>query len=297
MFKTVQDSVWVYDIEWVPDVGAGRVLYDLDASGMTDEEIMSVMWQNGGATDENPTPYLKTVMCRIVSIAVVRRRVTSQGVSIDLLSLPRGDAAQASEAEMIESFLTALGARCPQLVGYNSSDSDLKILIQRAVVNGLAAKEFCKRPDKPWEGIDYFARGSEWNIDLMRILGGWGKSTPSLHEIASLSGIPGKLGVDGGDVASMWLRGEHRRIVDYNECDAITTYLLWLRVAHFAGKITTPQYTKEQQLVRALLEDESSENGKVHLREYLTEWERLTALVARRAGPRAAGKSNGIATR
>lgn len=294
MFKTIQDNVWAYDVEWVPDATAGRVLYGIEDEGVPEEEIMSVMWQNGGATEENPKPFLKTVMCRIVSIALVRRRVTSSGVAVDLLSLPRHDVdiEQASEPEMLRTFLRALGERCPQLVGYNSSDSDLKILIQRAVVHGLSAEKFCTRPDKPWEGVDYFARGSEWNIDLMRILGGWGKSTPSLHEIASLSGIPGKLGVDGGDVAGMWLNGEKRRIVDYNECDAVTTYLLWLRVAHFAGKFSAQDYRREQDQVRDMLERESAGNGKDHLREYLEEWDRLKTLAD------VAGKidSNGILT-
>ena len=249
---------------------------------LSEEEIMTVMWRHGGATDENPKPFLKTVMCRIASIAVVRRRVSASGVSLDLLSLPRNPQADAcGEGVMLKQFLDAVGRRCPQLVGYNSSGADLKILIQRAVINGIAAESFCRRPDKPWEGVDYFARDSEWNIDLMRILGGWGKSTPSLHEMATLSGIPGKLGLDGGDVSRLWLSGDRQRIVDYNECDAITTYLLWLRVAHFAGKFTVDDYEVEQDRVRDLLEHESGKPGKSHLAEYLAEWDRLLRLRRR----------------
>lgn len=296
MFKQVQDEVWAYDIEWVPDVDAGRVLYDLDDESLTDEEIMSVMWQQGGASEDNPTPFLKTVMCRIVSIAVVRRKSTSNGVSVDLMSLPKPDEefSRATEREMLRRFLDALGSRCPQLVGFNSSDSDLKILIQRAVVHGISAEQFCARPDKPWEGVDYFARGSDWNIDLMRILGGWGKATPSLHEIAMLSGIPGKFGISGSDVASMWLRGEGRRIVDYNECDAITTYLVWLRLAHFGGKFNDSQYEAEQELVRSMLTRLSQDDERSHLREYLAEWERLTALVEGRSQHVVAGVSGAV---
>ncbi len=279
MFKTVKDNVWAYDVEWVPDVKAGQMLYDVDDE-LTDEEVMTVMWKNGGATPDVPKPFLKTVMCRIVSVAVVRRKASASGVTLDLLSLPRdpGDPAQVAEGHILARYLEALGDRCPQLVGYNSNDADLKILIQRAIVNGIAAERFCRRPDKPWEGVDYFARESEWNIDLMRILGGWGKSTPSLHEMATLSGIPGKLGLDGGDVARLWLDGERKRIVDYNECDAVTTYLLWLRVAHFAGKFTSDQYRVEQAQVREMLEKESAREGKSHLAEYVAEWDRLTTL-------------------
>lgn len=279
MFKTVKENVWAYDVEWVPDVKAGQMLYGAPDE-LSDDEIMGVMWQNGGATDDDPKPFLKTVMCRIASIAVVRRKASQTGVSLDLISLPRdpGTAAEADEGKMLKQFLDGIGQRCPQLVGYNSSDADLKIMIQRAVINGISAASFCKRADKPWEGADYFVRDSEWNIDLMRILGGWGRSTPSLHEMATLSGIPGKLGLDGGDVSRLWLQGDRKRIVDYNECDAVTTYLLWLRVAHFAGKFTDEEYGLEQSRVRELLDHESGKPEKRHLAEYLVEWDRLSTM-------------------
>lgn len=284
MFKTVNENIWAYDVEWVPDARAGQMLYDTHPD-LSEEEVMSVMWRHGGATDDNPKPFLKTVMCRIASIAVVRRRVSATGVALDLLSLPRYPQVngECGEGMMLKQFLDAVGRRCPQLVGYNSSGADLKILIQRAVINGIAAESFCRRPDKPWEGVDYFARDSEWNIDLMRILGGWGKSTPSLHEMATLSGIPGKLGLDGGDVSRLWLEGDRQRIVDYNECDAITTYLLWLRVAHFAGKFNHDEYEVEQIRVRDLLEHEGGKPGKTHLAEYLAEWDRLLSLCGSRS--------------
>lgn len=288
MFKSVQDIVWAYDIEWVPDPVAGRVLLRDLAPDVPDEEVVRHMWSSAGASDENPRPYLKTVMCRIVSIVAVQRRVFEDGrVSLDLLSLPRdvNDPAQVSEAAMIGTFLDAAGRLCPQLVGFNSSGADIKILLQRAVVHGLQAAQFCSRPDKPWEGVDYFARESEYNIDLMRVLGGWGKATPSLHEMATLSGIPGKMDVGGGDVADLWLQGAHQQIVDYNECDAISTYLLWLRVAHLAGKFSAANYQHEQDRVRALLESETARGGKQHLRDYLAYWNQLDAWMSSNLDP------------
>ncbi len=277
MFKTVQPIVWAYDVEWVPDPVAGRILLG-HSHDVPDEVVVRDMWVQGGATDDDPMPYLKTVMCRIVSIVALQRRRHDDGrISLDLLTLPRNvsDPLQTDEATMIGTFLDAAGRLCPQLIGFNSADADLKILIQRAVVHGIQAQQFCARPDKPWEGVDYFARDSEYNIDLMRILGGWGKSTPKLHEMASLSGIPGKMDVDGNAVAVLWMQSEHQRIIDYNECDAITTYLLWLRVAHLAGKFSTAQYEQEQERVRELLINEGK-RGKTHLSRYLEEWNRLS---------------------
>lgn len=281
MFKTVKNRVWAFDAEWIPDPLAGRMLYKLPAE-TSDREVMEVMWKKGGATEEDPTPYLKTVLCRIVSIAAVERYQTGSDVKLHLLSLPRDsqDPAQTDEWNVVGTFLGKVGEYKPQLVGYNSAGADLKAMIQRSVVLGLSMPAFCKRPNKPWEGDDYFdSRNSEASVDLKDVIGGWGKGTPSLNEIATLSGIPGKLDVDGEQVAGLWLDGHLDKIIAYNEFDALTTYLVWLRIAHFGGHFTTPQYEHEQDLVLDMIHAEIKENGKDHLQDYLNEWDRLSNLL------------------
>jgi len=277
MFKTVKNRVWAFDAEWIPDPLAGQMLYKLPAE-TPDKEVMEVMWKEGGATEEDPTPYLKTVLCRIVSIAAVERYRTGSEVKLHLLSLPRDsqDPAQIDERSVVGTFLSKVGEYKPQLVGFNSAGADLKAMIQRSVVLGLSMPDFCKRPNKPWEGDDYFdSRNSEASVDLKDVIGGWGKGTPSLNEIATLSGIPGKMDVDGEQVAGLWLDDDLNKIIAYNEFDALTTYLLWLRIAHFGGHFSTLQYEREQDLVRALIRTEIRENGKDHLQSYLDEWDRL----------------------
>jgi len=285
MIKDVKDRVWAFDCEWIPDPLSGRLLYEVPSSVTSPREIMEVMWERGGATEDDPTPFLKTVLCRIVSIAVVERRVRSDGrVVLNLLSLPRHpeDSEQARERNLIETFLSALGDHKPQLVGFNSVDADMRILVQRGVVAGVTAPRFCSRPDKPWEGIDYFARYGDWHVDLRQILGGFGRSVPSLNEIATASGIPGKIEVEGNQVAKLWLDGRLKEIVDYNEFDAITTYLVWLRLAHFAGHFSGEQYAEEQQRVRDLILTESKTPERAHLSRYLAEWQRLETLCQSR---------------
>jgi predicted PolB exonuclease-like 3'-5' exonuclease len=278
VIKHVHSRVWAFDVEWIPDPLAGRLLYDIPESVSDPEAIMQAMWREGGASEDDPSPFLKTVLCRVVSVAVLERSVDSGQVELRLKSLPRNPESpeEASEASVIGTFLDALGARQPQLVGFNSISSDLRILVQRGLILGLGAGGFCKRPNKPWEGVDYFARGSDFNVDLKDILGGWGqKVVPSLHEIAVQSGIPGKMDIDGNQVARLWLEGELEKIVQYNEFDALTTYLVWLRLAHFAGHFTEAGYAEEQQRVRDLLESESKRPDGTHLRRYLEEWDRL----------------------
>jgi len=276
MFKRMADCIWAFDAEWVPDPDAGRLLYDLPDT-LSDAEVMAGMWKQAGASEAKPQPFLKLALCRVVSIAAVMRRVRGERVQLELLSLPKAGAVDTSEAEILSTFLQAIGTHTPQLVGYNSHSADLKIMIQRGIIHGLHMPAFCRRPDKPWEGVDYFARYSEDHLDLQALVSSFGKGTPSLHELAVLSGIPGKLDVAGDNVAQMWLDGDIRKIVAYNETDALTTYLLSLRVTHFAGLVTTEQYAKEQALVRQLITDKAAQPGNAHLEAYLEAWDRLQA--------------------
>ena len=275
MFRRIHDQVWAFDVEWVPDPASGRLLYDLPDAA-SDEQVMGLMWKRGGATQDDPMPFIKTVLCRVVSISAVLRTVTDGQPRLHLLSLPRdpADPAQVSEAHILKTFLDAIGKNKPQLVGFNSISADLKILVQRGIAHGIRTPEFCQRPDRPWEGPDYFSKG-DWNVDLLEIVGGWGKSTPSLDEMVTVCRIPGKFAHRGQNVANLWLRGELDSIIAYNEFDALTTYLLWLRVVHFGGFFSTEEYEQEQATLRSMVEDESGKLGRARLKEYLSEWDRM----------------------
>ena len=270
MYKFIADNVVVFDVEWVPDPASGRRIYRLPDTA-SDDEALEVMWREGGATPEEPRPYLKTVMCRIVSIAaVVRKRVRSD-VKLELISLPGLHDGEQPEGKIIAKFLEAVGKLEAQLVGFNSLNADLPILFQRALANRVTAPTFCHRPEKPWEGADYFSRASDFNIDLKNELGGFGKAAPSLNELAASLGIPGKMGINGADVVELWRAGEFRSIVEYNQFDALSTYLVWLRSAYFSGRLTEDAFVREEQVLEALLLREV-EGGAEHLGRYLDTW-------------------------
>jgi len=272
MIRFVHEEVWAFDAEWVPDVRAGRLLLGL-SNELQEEEVFSRMWEAAGADETNPRPYLKTAHCKVVSISAVVRTKKSGETDLSLRSLPKlsDGEAEESEPEIIASFLETVGKRRPQLVGFNSVNADLKIMLQRAVFTGAQLPEFSKRPNKPWEGADYFSKASDFNVDLMDVLGGWGSQSVSLNDAAVLSGIPGKMDVSGAQVADLYLAGELERIIAYNELDALTTYLLWLRVAHSAGHFSEAEYVFEQELVQRLLEAESA--SKPWLLEFNEKWQ------------------------
>ena len=68
------------------------------------------------------------------------------------VSLPvdPSDPSKSTEKVILSSFMNAVGRLEPQLVGYNSAQADIPIIIQRAIVNGLPGLGFSERPSKPW---------------------------------------------------------------------------------------------------------------------------------------------------
>ena len=270
MIKSIADEVWAFDCEWIPDLQAGRILYK-QPDEVSSQEVLETMWEHGGKTPENPQPFLKLIQCRVVSIATVIRRVLRNGdVQLFLFALPQNinDEMQ-DEATILRRFLLeGLAIKNPQLVGFNSRNSDLRILLQRAIIHGIDIKALAERLQaKPWESQD---------VDLMELVSGFGKNTSvSLNELAQLSGIPGKLDTTGDDVCGLWYASKRQEIINYNCFDALTTYLVWLRMAFVSGKFTKEEYRLEQLRVRKLIEEHAQKPGETYLLTYLDAWRDL----------------------
>lgn len=274
----IPELVLFFDLEWVPDAAGAIRLFDLPAE-TAEIDAMQRLWEHSKQynAETNPRPFLKHMFSRVVSIAFLSRRVVwidgVETVEFRLNSFPElptnGDCA---EGEIIERFLTALGKYRPQLVGFNSLESDVQVLIQRAMINELTAPEFCQRPNKPWEGDDYFdAKNSEGHIDILKRFVG-GAMQPKLDEFARLCGYPGKIDVKGDQVTDLWLNRDLTRIVEYNQTDALNTYLLWLRLVHFCGKLESEKYFAEMESFREFLETEVQKPEKAFVGDFLAKW-------------------------
>lgn len=273
----IHEPTWFFDLEWVPDAAGAMRLYDLP-SETTELEAMDKLWQEtSGYSETNQRPFVKYLFSRVVSIAFLSRRVvykdSERHVEFGLNSLPKLplDGAASNEGEIIGQFLYWVGVRNPQLVGFNSMESDLQVLIQRGLVNEVRAESFSDRPNKPWEGRDYFDKYSEAHLDLIKLLSP-GAMKPTLNGLARLCGFPGKIDVDGKQVVDLWLAGKLNEIVEYNQIDTLNTYLIWLRVVNFAGKLTEEQYITEQDDFRAFLEAEAAKPESGHLQRFLAKW-------------------------
>lgn len=278
MIRTVKELVLAFDCEWVPDPIAGRLLFD-DLTEASDADVRQRLWAANGATPDNPTPFIRMVESRVVSIAMITRRKNgSSPAQLKLSWLPKlpNDPTSRSERSIISSFLGAIGKTKPQLVGYNSKGADLRILLQRALTLGVPCGSFLARGNKSWEGEDYFACDNDCHLDLMDLL--CGTRPVPLNEFARISGIPGKMETSGLDVWRLWDEGKFDQIVQYNCFDAITTYLVWLRLAWIAGKFDSREYGEEQELLRQLLMELCDKPETAFLETYITEWDRLQAI-------------------
>jgi predicted PolB exonuclease-like 3'-5' exonuclease len=96
---------------------------------------------------------------------------------------------------------------------------------------------------------------------------------PRLDELAKLCGYPGKIDVKGDQVVDLWLDRNITRIVEYNQLDTINTYLVWLRMVHFAGRIAEDVYAAEHEIFREFLEAETLKPEKAFLNQFLEKWE------------------------
>lgn len=275
----LHERTWFFDLEWVPDTAGAKRLYDLP-DDTTELEAMKKLWkETPGRTDENPRPFVKYLFSRVVSISFLSRNIVykdgEKSTDFKLHSLPKLPVAavEIGEAELISQFLYYAGERCPQLVGFNSIGSDLQVLIQRAIVNEVSAPGFCSRPDKPWEGRDYFARyENEWHVDIIKRFSN-GAMMPRLNEVARMCGFPGKIDVDGSQVVDLWLAGDLAKIIEYNQIDTLNTYLVWLRFVHFAGKLPEEEYVAEQDEFRSFLETEAAKPNTEHIQKFLDKWD------------------------
>src|SRR3982751_713352 len=274
----LHDVTLFFDLEWVPDADAAWRLYDLPATATEAEAIERLWRETPGFSEECKRPFVKYLFSRVVAIAFLSRKVVWRDgvrqVEFGLHSLPRlplADA-RADEGHIIERFLYMVGDREPRLVGFSSAESDLQVLIQRGLIHEVSAPRFCERPGKPWEGRDYFYKYSEEHLDLLKLFSN-GKSAPKLNELARLCGFPGKFDIDGRQVVDLWLAGDLQKIIEYNQTDALNTYLVWLRVVRFCGKMKEEEYADEQFAFRDYLECESAKPHMHHVGEFLERWD------------------------
>ena len=254
-------NVFVFDIETIPDVRAGRRLFGID--GLSDKEVAEAMFHRqrlAGGSD-----FLRHSLHQIVAIAAVFRHADK----LQVWSL--GDESS-SEKELIQRFFDGIERFSPTLVSWNGGGFDLPVLHYRALLHGVRAPRYWDNgaDDSSFRWNNYLNRFHERHTDLMDVLAGHqARASASLQDIATLLGFPGKLGMEGGKVWHAFLAGEIGGIRAYCETDVLNTYLVYLRFQLLRGWLDESSYAGECELVR----DTLSAHGAAHFLEFLAAWD------------------------
>jgi 3'-5' exonuclease len=256
-------NVLAFDIETVPDVESGRRLYALE--GLSDADIAQVMFEKRREETSGDSEFLRHHLQKVAAISIVLRHSDS----LRVWSLGDTDS---GEAELIRRFFDGIEKFTPTLVSWNGSQFDLPVLHYRALVHGIACPRYWDtgEGDREFRWNNYLNRYHERHTDLMDVLAAYQpRAAASLHDLALILGLPGKLGMSGADVWGCYCDGGIAQIRDYCEIDALNTYLIFLRWELLRGNLDNARWLKEQQLVRDTLKND----GRSHLRAFLAEWD------------------------
>ncbi len=141
------------------------------------------------------------------------------------------------EAELLADFAGWLDRTRPCVVTWNGRGFDMPVITSRALKHGLSM---------PWWFADRNTRyrySPEGHFDLMDFLADFGAAKSSrLDVFAKLVGLPGKVGVDGSQVAPMVHAGRLAEVNAYCLCDVAQTAALFLRVQLLRGALDVTQF-------------------------------------------------------
>ena len=254
-------NTFVFDIETVPDVVAGRRLYGL--ADLSDQEVGDVMFLK--QREKSGTDFLRHHLHQVAAISVVLRN--ADRFKVWSLGTP-----ESSERELIERFFAGLDRYSPTLVSWNGGGFDLPVLHYRALFHGIAAPRYWETGDEEssFRWNNYLNRFHSRHTDLMDVLAGYqARANAPLSEIATMLGFPGKLGMHGGLVWDSVLAGNIIDVRNYCETDVLNTYLIYLRFDLIRGRLSASEYARECALVRSSL----AADEKPHLDAFLAAWD------------------------
>jgi predicted PolB exonuclease-like 3'-5' exonuclease len=157
-----------------------------------------------------------------------------------------------SEGEMLADFAHWLDSKRPTVVTWNGRGFDMPVITSRALRHGVPM---------PWWFSDRNTRyrySTEGHFDLMDFLNDFGASkSVRLDVYAKLVGFPGKVGVDGSQVAPLVHAGKIDEVNAYCLCDVVQTAAVFLRVELLRGSIEKARYKELAEVFLAFIDTDS----------------------------------------
>ncbi len=253
--------ILVFDIETIPDVQGLRALNG-HAAAMSDDEVAAAAF--AARREKTGSDFLPHHLHRVAAISCVFRddegfRVSSLGGLED------------TEQKLVHDFFRVIDKYTPQLISWNGGGFDLPVLHYRSLVHGVTASRYWEmgNEDRDFKWNNYLSRYHTRHLDLMDFLALYtGRANAPLDDLAKLCGFPGKLGVDGSQVWTLFQEGRLPDIRNYCETDVVNTYLVYCRFQLMRGEMTQSSYDAEILMIRSCL----AEIDAPHWKEYLAAW-------------------------
>jgi predicted PolB exonuclease-like 3'-5' exonuclease len=155
------------------------------------------------------------------------------------------------EPAILRDFAKLLDKRQPTLVTFNGRGFDLPVIALRCLRHGIPLREYYRRPAVRRR---YTADG---HLDLMDYLADFGATRASrLDTLAKLCGMPGKVGMDGKDVAPLMQAGRIAAVESYCLGDVVQTAAVFLRVQLLRGVLGRSAYLDRMQELIAVIRDD-----------------------------------------
>jgi len=254
--------ILVFDIETIPDLAGLRRTHDVPAT-LSDDAVLA--WYAQRRRAQTGGDFVPLHYQRVVAIACALRDGTAFKIgSVGTVDDP--------EPELIRRFFDLIDKHTPQLVSWNGSAFDLPVLSYRALVHGVTASRFWDwgDDDRDFKFNNYLARYHSRHLDLMDVLAMYQpRASAGLDAMARLCGFPGKLGMDGSEVAAAVAAGRLADVRNYCECDVMNTYLLYQRFRRLRGEIDAGEYSREISLAR----ERVAAIDAPHWREFVAKWD------------------------
>jgi predicted PolB exonuclease-like 3'-5' exonuclease len=135
----------------------------------------------------------------------------------------------------------------PTLVSFNGRTFDIPLMELSAFRYGISIPEWFNIHERTYDQKrNRYNQGS--HFDLQEVITNFGTTRLSggLNLMANLIGRPGKMGIAGHMVQSLYDDGELEKINDYCRCDVLDTYFVLLRCKLLMGNISLE---REQELI------------------------------------------------
>lgn len=240
-------SIFVFDIETIPDENAAVNLLGIAPSASKDEKRTALknyhLEITDGKSDFLRQPFHKVVAISFLEADIVREDGKEQYL---LTNIKSGGTKETSEEDLIKGFFTYLKKKTPRFISFNGRTFDLPVLKYRAMKYGISAPWLYQMGDK-WN--NYSQRYSlDWHCDLLEALSDFGASSRiKMNEICSILDLPGKSGIDGSQVMDYYDLGKIEEIRNYCESDVVNTYLIYLHYQHFTGAIDSNSFAAARE--------------------------------------------------